>query len=232
MPYVNAQRLKGLLGVAGIALALLAGGASRSRAAEAALTPTPVKASAADEYAPAEDGLWFSWTESSHDHPNRYSVYVRRGSGAKIRVNARGTHGAGGGIDGGILVYYEHRGNYAGDIRKFNLRTHRRSNFPSRVSSRWDEYHPTISGTGFSSRVTTRAPGRLMCSSTTRAASRCERSALTVAVIGSCTRARSRATSQRGGAFARAGRTSTCIASRRRRRRRSRVRSSHSTTRS
>ena len=80
MPFVNAQRMKGFLGVAGIALALLAGGASRSRAAEAAaLTPTPVKASAADEYAPAEDGLWFSWTESSHDHPHRYNVYVRQG---------------------------------------------------------------------------------------------------------------------------------------------------------
>ena len=146
MLYVNAKRMKWLLGVAGIALALLAGGAFRSRAAEAALTPMPVKASAADEYAPAEDGPWFGWTEASHNHPNRSNVYVRRGSGSKIRVNAPGTHGAGGGIDGGILVYYEYRGNYAGDIRKFNLRTHRRSNFPSRVSTRWDEYHPTISG--------------------------------------------------------------------------------------
>lgn len=146
MTNVDSKRTSGLLGVAGIALALLAGAASRSRAAEAALTPTPVKTSAADEYAPAADGPWFSWTESSHDHPNRSNVFVRRGSGSKIRVNAAGTHGAGGGLDGDILVYYEHRGNYAGDVRKFNLRTHRRSNFPSRVSTRWDEYHPTISG--------------------------------------------------------------------------------------
>jgi hypothetical protein len=74
-------------------------------------------------------------------------VFVKDGSGPKIRVNTPGTYGAGGGIDGQTLVYYQSRGRtYAGNIRMFNLLTHQRSNFPAKVSTRFDEYFPTISG--------------------------------------------------------------------------------------
>ena len=52
-----------------------------------------------------------------------------------------------------------------------------------------------------------------MCSSTTRAASRCERSALTVAVIGLVYSGQVNGDFANADAFARAGRTSTCIAS-------------------
>jgi hypothetical protein len=114
--------------------------------AGAELTPIAVKSSPADESTPAADGPWFSWTQWSHAHPSHYNVYVRRGSGRTIKVNLAGTKGGGGGIDGVTLVYDQHKGNIAGDIRKFNLKTHRRSNFPAKVSTRWHEYHPTISG--------------------------------------------------------------------------------------
>jgi hypothetical protein len=130
-----------------VILSAALGGASLAglSRAEATLTPLPVKTSLADEYAPAADGAWFTWTQSSHTHPNRFNVFARRNSGPKIKVNPAGTDGAGGGIDGSTLVYGQSRGNIAGDIRKFNLKTHRRSDFPSKVSSRWHEYHPTIS---------------------------------------------------------------------------------------
>lgn len=131
-----------LVSVVILAGAALAGGGI----AGAALSPIPVKTSRVDEFAPAADGAWFSWTQASRARPNHYNVFVRRGSRRSVRVNPAGTEGAGGGIDGRTLVYYQYKGNRAGDIRKFNLRTHRRSNFPSKVTTRWDEYHPTISG--------------------------------------------------------------------------------------
>src|SRR5215471_19184269 len=106
----------------------------------------PVKTSSADEYAPSSQGAWLSWTQASHAHPNHPAVFVQSGSGPKIRVNAPGTNGEESSIDGQTLVYYEWKGDYAGDIRKFDLRTHRRSNFPAKVSTVWDEYEPTISG--------------------------------------------------------------------------------------
>jgi hypothetical protein len=130
-----------------VILSAALGGASLAglSGAEAALSPLPVKTSLADEYAPAADGAWVTWTQASHAHPNRFNVFARRSSGPKIKVNPAGTNGAGGGIDGSTLVYGQSRGNIAGDIRKFNLKTHRRSDFPAKVSSRWHEYHPTIS---------------------------------------------------------------------------------------
>jgi hypothetical protein len=128
--------------IAALAAALAAGSASAS----AALTPMVVLTTRVDEYAPAVDGEWFSWTQQSKAHPSHYDVFVRRESESKIRVNPAGTEGGSGGIDGRRLVFYQHKGISAGDIRKFNLLTHRRSDFPSKVSTRWDEYHGTISG--------------------------------------------------------------------------------------
>jgi hypothetical protein len=79
-------------------------------------------------------------------HPSHYDVFARRESESKIRVNPTGTEGGSGGIDGRRLVFYQYKGISAGAIRKFDLLTHRRSDFPSKVSTRWDEYHGTISG--------------------------------------------------------------------------------------
>ena len=115
-------------------------------AADAALTPLPIRTTSADEYSPVADGAWMAWTERSHLHQARQNVYVRKGAGSRIKVNPRGMSGGTGGIDGNVLVYSEYKPGYAGDIRKFNLSTHRRSDFPGRVSTRWDEYHPTVSG--------------------------------------------------------------------------------------
>jgi hypothetical protein len=110
------------------------------------LDTIPVRTSSAVEFTPSSQGTWFSWAQSSLAHPNRSSVFVQDGSNPKIKVNAPGTSGEGGGFNGDTLVYYEYQGKWAGDIRKFNLRTHRRSNFPAKVSTGWDEYYPTMSG--------------------------------------------------------------------------------------
>lgn len=115
-------------------------------AATPMLDTIPVKTSSADEFTPVSEGPWFSWTQVNHAHPNHADVFVRRGSGHPIKVNEPGRNGDGGGIYGDTLVYSEWKGNWAGNIRMFNLRTHRRSSFPAKVSTRYDEYHPTISG--------------------------------------------------------------------------------------
>jgi hypothetical protein len=115
-------------------------------AATPMLNTIGVRTSSVNELLPSSQGTWFSWTQTSPAHPNHPNVFAQNGSGPKIKVNARGTEGAGSGIDGNTLVYYEWKGQWAGDIRKFNLQTHRRSNFPAKVSTRWDEYNPSISG--------------------------------------------------------------------------------------
>jgi hypothetical protein len=109
------------------------------------LTPVPVKTSSLSEGTAAAQGPWFSWDQNSAAHPNHYDVFLQRGSGSKVKVNARGTEAFGGGIDGDTLVYYQYEGRFAGDVMRFDLGTHRRSGFPSSVNSRYDEYHPTIS---------------------------------------------------------------------------------------
>jgi len=117
-----------------------------SRGTVSTPTPIPVKTSPLDEFTPTADRGWFSWAQNSRAHPRHYDVFASKTSGTKIKINARGTEGAGGGIDGNLLVYYQYKGRRAGDVLKFNFRTRQRSRFPNRVNTRYDEFHPTISG--------------------------------------------------------------------------------------
>jgi hypothetical protein len=66
--------------------------------------------------------------------------------GGTYKVNADGTAAAGGGLYGNTLVFYQYKGGYAGDVLRYNLTSHHRSKFPPKVDTRYDEYHPTISG--------------------------------------------------------------------------------------
>jgi hypothetical protein len=115
------------------------------------LTPIPVKTTKVDEFTAAAEGDWLSWTQNSTRRPNHYNVYAQQvlvgvPSSGRKKVNARGTEAATGGIEGTTLVYNQYRGNSAGNILRFNLVTNRRSGFPKKVNTPYDEYHPTISG--------------------------------------------------------------------------------------
>jgi hypothetical protein len=141
------KRRAEIVGILGVLLGCVF--LASASAAPPLLDTIPVRTSSADEYAAASQGAWFAWAQGSHAHPNHYNVFAQwHGSGPPITVNAPGTSGGLGGIDGDTLVYSEHVGNYAGDIFKFNLASHphQRSSFPAKVSTRWDEYYPTISG--------------------------------------------------------------------------------------
>ena len=128
-------KLVGLLAVAGL-LAVTA---------SAATAPVPVKASTRNEITPAAGGEYIAWAKSRRGHPRLYDVWAQRGTGAAIRVNARGTTGWLGGIDGSRLVYQQVRGGWQADIRIFDLETRRRSQPAYVNTSRW-EWGPTISG--------------------------------------------------------------------------------------
>ena len=75
-------------------------------------------------------------TTSSHD---------RRRAGDAFKVNAAGTQGANGGIEGDLLVYQQfERGR--SDLRFFDLGSKDRTSPPRGVNTRRWEYWPTISG--------------------------------------------------------------------------------------
>ena len=114
--------------------------------AGAALDPIAVKnSSAINEYAPAADGQWFAWTESSPAYPNRTNLFIQRNGGPRKRVNNRRSWARGGGIDGDLLVYSSGRHGWPGDIHRWHLPTNHHQNISAKVSTRWDEYHPTVS---------------------------------------------------------------------------------------
>lgn len=129
------NRLVGVLAAAGL-LAVTA---------SAATAPVAVKASSRNEVTPSAAGEYVAWAKSRRGRPQIHDVWAQRGTAAPFKVNARGTTGWGGGIDGSRLVYQQVRNGYRSDIRLFDLETHRRSRPAGVNTTRW-EWGPTISG--------------------------------------------------------------------------------------
>jgi hypothetical protein len=118
-----------------------AAGAARDAAA-----PVPVKTSSRNEISPAGGGGFFTWAKSRRGHPHLYDTWAQQeGQSTAVKVNAPGTVGFGGGIDGTRFVYQQVRG-FNSDLRLFDLTTGRRSNMPPGINTaRW-EWAPTLSG--------------------------------------------------------------------------------------
>jgi hypothetical protein len=113
--------------------------------ASAATAPSPVKSSPRNEGTPAAGGDYFSWAKSRRGHPRIYDAWAQRSGSAAFKVNAPGTSGWSGGIDGTRLAYQELRGRNS-DVRFFDLATRRRSNPPTGVNTKRWEWRPTVSG--------------------------------------------------------------------------------------
>jgi hypothetical protein len=131
----SALRLVGLLAGAGIFVF----------AASADSAPVPVKASPRNEVTAAAGGEYFAWAKSRRRHPGLYDVWAQRGADTSFKVNAPGTYGWAGGIDGPRLVYQEVRNGLQSDIRFFDLAT-RRNSRPAGVNTKRWEWAPTSSG--------------------------------------------------------------------------------------
>ena len=97
------------------------------------------------EYQPARGNGHLAWEQNTKARPNHFNVYARVDGGKPFRVNARGTQGAMGGIEGNLIVYQQFEGSRS-DIKFFNLKTRKRHNPKVYVNTRKWEYWPSISG--------------------------------------------------------------------------------------
>jgi hypothetical protein len=89
---------------------------------------------------------YFAWTQNPSSRPGRSNTYVRPSAGGpRTRVNPKGTHSFGVGIDGSMVVYQSVRhGN--GNIRFYDAASQARPAVPDAVNTRRWEDRPTISG--------------------------------------------------------------------------------------
>jgi IPT/TIG domain len=94
--------------------------------------------------ASAASGGFLAWQQNTPAHPKHYDAYAKPLGEARLKVNARGTSGALGGIDGTTLVYQESKSGNS-DVRLFDLLTLKRTS-PAGVNTNASEYRPSKSG--------------------------------------------------------------------------------------
>ena len=93
------------------------------------------------------------WQQNTRKHPGHYDVFARPTSGGDaFKVNAAGTQGANGGIEGDLLVYEQFdRGR--SDLKFFDLGSKDRTSPPGGVNTRRWEFWPTYLDSGSCSAV-------------------------------------------------------------------------------
>jgi WD40 repeat protein len=101
--------------------------------------------SRAFEYRPSGDGSYLMWSERTRYKAADTTVFVSKAGGRRIRVNAKGTEGFSGGIDGSRLVYQQAR-RLKSDIMFYDLARNKRRPVSRKVNSRLWEYYPSVSG--------------------------------------------------------------------------------------
>lgn len=92
---------------------------------------------------------YLAWSQTSPRRPGHGNVYVKqRGAGDRVRVNARGTEGSLGAIDGRRLVFQQFRGSVddgSSSIKIANLATGKKRT-PREVNSRHWDFWPALDG--------------------------------------------------------------------------------------
>jgi hypothetical protein len=134
------MRMAALVGVFGLVLPILT--AARASAAPELL----LGRNRFGEYQAVRGEDFLAWQQNTRKHPGHYDVFARPISGGDtFRVNAAGTQGANGGIDGDLLVYQQFdRGK--SDLRFFDLSSKDRTSPPRGVNTRRWEFWPSMSG--------------------------------------------------------------------------------------
>jgi hypothetical protein len=136
-PGIAALGLAGTVAFGAAGLALATGSAE-----------VPVRAGAANESQPAEARAGgkdiLVWSQAPKARPNRWSVYLRKGSGTTIRLNARG-RGYNGDVEPPWVVYQQAVGG-ASDIKLYRLDKRKRVRLPRGVNTKHWEWRPRISG--------------------------------------------------------------------------------------
>ncbi len=108
-----------------------------------ALKVVPVVATDAIEVHPAASSGFVSWSVVTKGH---YDLYAEKFGHKPFKVNAKGTQGYNGGIDGTTLVYQQSGGGSGSDIYFFDLRSKDRSKAPKSINTNHWEYWPGLSG--------------------------------------------------------------------------------------
>jgi hypothetical protein len=136
----SAMRVAALMGVLGLVLPILT--AARASAAPELL----LGRNRFGEYQGVRGEDYLAWQQNTKKHPGHYDVFARpMAGGDAFKVNAAGTDGANGGIEGDLLVYQQFdRGR--SDLKFFDLRTKERTSPPAGVNTRRWEYWPSMSG--------------------------------------------------------------------------------------
>ena len=116
------------------------------RALVASTRPTLILRNGLDNEAPffSTDGGILGFQVNSRRYPNDYSVEIEDQAGQSAYINAPGTEGFSGGIDGTTIVYSERDGTNQ-HLKLFDLATGQRSDIPALDTAAPDS-HPTISG--------------------------------------------------------------------------------------
>jgi hypothetical protein len=114
----------------------------------AGTTPVTVRSSGADEIFPAIDDGVLMWAQNTRDRPRHYDTFVRTAGGTR-RVNAPGTLGWSGEVEGTHVIYQqvsEHRNRPdRSDLHSFDLSTLTRGSIDGVNTSLW-EWRPSESG--------------------------------------------------------------------------------------
>jgi hypothetical protein len=112
-----------------------------------ASSPHPVLTSNLQETGPAGGGGFLFWSQNSTADVQHFTLFGKKGTHAKFRINALHTQGYMGGIDGSKVVYQQtNRLNTKSDIFLFHLDAKTRTKLPAAVNTAAYEYWPSISG--------------------------------------------------------------------------------------
>jgi hypothetical protein len=137
------QRAAGLFCALVVLLALLGANAPDVGAANPTLL---LGGPHAGEFQPARGDGFLAWQQNTEKTPGHYDVFARPlEGGTRLKINAPGTNGANGDIDGSQLVYQQFDGGRS-DLKLFDLTDHVRSTPPQGVNTDQWEYWPSMSG--------------------------------------------------------------------------------------
>ena len=125
--------------------AILAFSVSPPRAV-ADVIDVPVLTTRAGERMVAATPGYLTWAQNTRARPGHFDVFAKMTGGSRFKVNAAGTEGALGGIDGTTLAYQEYEFKRGlSDIKLFDLETLTKTDPPTGVNTTNWEYWPDIS---------------------------------------------------------------------------------------
>src|SRR3990172_6374664 len=136
-----------LLGAFLLVLSALVASAPQARAASPEIL---LGGNRVGEYQGVRGKDFLAWQQNTRDRPGHYDVFARPlEGGSATKVNAAGTNGANGGIEGDLLVYQQFEGGVehgSSDLKFYDLATEKRSSPPRGINTRQWEFWPSMSG--------------------------------------------------------------------------------------